>query len=95
MIVFWLLYVKIIEIFSKKKLNIFIVIKNLNQLNHPLQAQIKCIKSVIQLLPTINKLILKKLMGLLNLVDKNNKFNKMTANNLAIIFSPRYEVLEN
>ncbi len=50
--------------------------------------RVDCIRKVLPLLPPGNYAILKRLMGLLWKVSQKNAVNKMTAQNLAIVFAP-------
>jgi len=50
--------------------------------------RVKSVRQVIDMLPPVNKRILGRLMGLLALVAKYEKDNKMSVNNIAIVFAP-------
>jgi len=53
-----------------------------------LGARMDCLRKVIVLLPPCNRLILDRLLGFLKKVTSNQSSNKMSAQNLAIVFSP-------
>jgi len=53
-----------------------------------LEARMDCLRKVIVLLPPCNRLILDRLLGFLKKVTSNQSSNKMSAQNLAIVFSP-------
>jgi hypothetical protein len=51
-------------------------------------ARLYCLRKVISLLPTGNRVVLKRLIGFLKVVAENEKTTKMGAKNLAIVFAP-------
>jgi hypothetical protein len=48
----------------------------------------KAVRQVVELMPTTNRLILNRLIGLLTKVAKYADVNLMTVNNIAIVFAP-------
>jgi len=53
-----------------------------------LKDRIKSVRQVIDMMPAINKVILIRLMSLLAMVAKHERDNKMSVNNIAIVFAP-------
>lgn len=51
-------------------------------------AKVKAIKSVLAELPKSNLALLKRLLALMVLIERNKEVNKMTATNLAVVLCP-------